>query len=352
MRCSKVICHLLALCCAVWSLASCSEWDTDTLGQSFVPANSQVRTFTHLVYVEYSLDGVRVWGPAASEVTATFDGHHAHIVNTSDSLALFAYGYPDAKGKDEAKDSNAIPIDASLTIDSPVPYALYLGGLSLHSQSRPVIHSVGQQPCYMVLPNGSNNQFKGQILVDGPLHLTGRGKLSIDSRGTCLQAQSLQCQYNVSVSLQSTEGDGIELTGGPMRSTLGTWTIHAAHHGVTSPDSIVLIAGTYQGSAATGAFFDARRGTLSRRPTLLAAAMLQSQLHDTAYVAQRFDSVQPFWQQQVDTLQLQAATAYKVFRNSEKREFTSFTAHSSLSRPWMLISNATLLPSDTVYFRH
>ena len=342
MRSPKVIYRLLSVLLGLSLFASCSEWDTDSLGSDFVPANSQVRAFTHLVYVEYTPEGARVWGPSSHEVTATIDGLHVSIENASDSLALFAYGYP------AAKDTLALT-DASLSVQSPRAYALYLGGLALRSLGkRPVIESQGQAPCYLVMPQGSVNDLFGCVRIDGPAYLTGKGSLTINNTATCLTAATLQCQYDVKMTLNSEEGDGISLAG-PMRSSLGTWTINAGRNGITTPDSIVLMAGTYQGWAVDGAFLDAAHGVLSRRATLMAASGWSNNIVDSAYVVQRYDSLQAIWQEQVETLL--PDTTYLLYRNGAYREFAKFSTHRELQEPWFLLSNTTVFSTDTVHFK-
>lgn len=336
MRCPKVVSLLSCVVCGVWAFLSCSEWNTDSLGSNFVPANSQVRNFTHQVFVEYSADGVNVWGPFEHEVTATIDGLNVSIDNASDSLALFAYGY-------------TAPSDATLRIHSSAPYALYLNGLSLHADDGPVLLCEGLAPCFMVLPTKSRNQLYGSVQVDGPLYLSGRGTLAIRSRSTALSATSLQCQYGLTVEIDSQEGDGI-LLDGPMRSTLGTWTINAAGNGIVSPDSIVLLGGTYQGTAVDGAFLEAGHGALVRCPKLTAASGWNSNILDSALVAQRYDSVQSVWQASVDTLIIEADSTYQLYQNRSKTSFATFRPARTIAQPWFLISNGSILGSDTLRF--
>lgn len=337
---------LLAALCGLLAAAvcspSCSEWDTDTLGQRFVPANSQVRQFTHLVYVDFTSLPASVWGPGSAEVTANIDGRHVEVCNEGDSLALFAYGYP------SEPDTSAVAV-GSLTVLSSRPYALYLGGLTLHSSDGPAISSRGGGACHVVLPRGSRNQLFGPMEVDGPLHVTGRGALDIHSRPTCLTAASLQCQYDVSVTLCSAEGHGISLQG-PMRSTLGTWSIDAAGQGVTSADSIVLYAGTYQGTAAGGPFLTAHSGVYLRRPQLIAACGERTHYLDSALVAQRYDSVQSVWQESLPALTLTADSLYGLFRQGETTPLARLRPRHPLPQPWVIFSGSALRYSDTLRF--
>lgn len=328
-------------------LASCSEWNTDTLGHKFWPANSQVRNFTHLAYLEYSADGARLWGAAADELTVRIEGHHVEIRNNSDSLALLVYGYPDAKTQ------SGTLSDASLVIHSRVPYALYLNGLALSSKSTAVISSQGEGECHIVLPKKAQNTLNGAgqgMCMDCPVNLTGQGSLVVNSDETCITAASLRCQYGVSVTLNSASGDGICLLNGTMRSTQGTWTINAGGDGIITPDSIVLYAGTYQGMAINGSFLNAHSGVFVRRPQLMAVAARSSQVLDSAYVAQRYDSVQSLWQGHLSETAFMADTTYYIFRNSEVNNLGKLTLSQDIKAPWFMMSDGKVLAKDTLFF--
>ena len=333
---------LMVVVMALSALAGCSDWDTDTLGQTFVPANSQVRNFTHPLYVEYDEADVTVWGRATDEVEYHTDGLHVSIRNASDSLAVFVYGFP-------AQHDTLAQSDASLSIHSDVPYALYLTGLSMRSQQQPVLSGQGRGDCHIVLPANSRNQLYGSVSFEGAVNITGRGALSIDSRLTAFAAQTLQCQYPVTVTISSDQGNGIDLRGA-MRSTQGSWLINAALNAITTPDSIVLYAGSYQGTAAEGAFLDAECGVYARRPTLLAASSWRNNMLDSAQVAQLYDSVQSQWQAQLDTLTFMADSTYQIFRNSASSSATTFRPRRTVSQPWFLVSNGTIMSYDTLRF--
>lgn len=338
----RVILAILAVVLGLLPMTACSEWDTDSIGSSFYPANSQVRAFTHQVYVEYTAEKVSVWGPALNEVTASTQGHHVELHNTSDSLALIVYGYP-------ASHDTLATTDGSLTVHSAKPYALYLSGLSLRSQQEPALQSLEGGTCHVVLPKKGVNTVYGGMAFSGELNFTGAGNLTVWSQQHALQAASLRCQYGVSVTLHSQQGDGIHLQG-PMQSSLGTWTIHAAQNGVSTPDSIVLIAGTYQGSAAEGAFFDAPDGVIYRKPRLMAVSSWSNSMLDSAYVSMRYDSVQQVWQQQIDTLALQADSTYEYRNLTGKSSSGRFSSRRDIPQPWILISDGNVAPSDTLTF--
>ena len=340
VHCALCIVHL-TLCLL---LASCSEWNTDSLGHKFTPANSIVRMFTHPVYVEYSATDISVWGPYLDEVEVSRDGMHLTLMNGSDSLALFVYGYV-------ASQDTLGTSDASLTVSSSRPYALYMNGLALRRQDdEPVIESTGTGACHIVLSAGSVNHLYGQLSTRGALTLSGTGTLTVQSPNSCIQAATLQCQHAVNVTLTSTGADGIELTDGAMRSSLGTWRIHASRHAISSPDSILLIAGTYQGEAQQGSFLLSEKGTIVRRPTLIAASAQLSPVVDSLQASLRYDSIQSLWQQCVDTLTLQQDSLLVIRRNRLTSTAAKFTPGMSLDAPYFLISNGTILSNDTLHF--
>lgn len=340
----KKIAFLLLFLMLLGSLTSCSEWNTDTLGHKFVPANSLVHVFTHPVYVEYSTDGARVWGPYAGEVESEIDGLQVTITNTkSDSLAVFAYGYP-------ALQDTLGTTTSSLTVKSNKDYALYLNGLSLRATDHPVIESQSNVTCHVVLTGKSRNTLFGSLRIVGGMTLSGTGSLNVSSQQSAIQAASLQCQHGVNVKLLSQEAYGIDLSSNAMRSTQGTWYIDAALSAIHCPDTLQLVGGTYQGTARKGPYFSAP--TIVRRPLLLTAATELSHVLDSAFVAQRYDSVQAVWQQQVDTLTLQADSLYQVFCNGGKSAVLKFTPVQTLQRPCVLISQSTIQSADTLQFVH
>lgn len=332
------LCSLLFL---IYPFTSCSEWNTESIGINFHPANSQVRSFTHLVYVEYSESDVRVWGPAQNEVVAQIDGLHVTIDNTqTDSLALFVVGYS------ASLDTLGVS-DASITIRSSSPYALYLGGCSLRSQNGVVINSLGESDCHVVISNSSRNRLYGSLQTQGRLTLSGTGSLTIESESNCIMASSLQCQYGVSVNLCSLQGCGIYLTDGPMRSTLGTWRIDSEHDAIYTPDSIHLLKGSYYGTSVKGSFLGAP--AVLRCPTLVAVSAIDNDIVDSTLVMQRYDSVQFVWQQRIDTLCMMADTTYQIRRNSVKTVLSKFTARQTMQSPCLLFSHSSFLAADTLH---
>lgn len=342
MRNKEIVCclWLSVLCC----LLSCSEWNTDTFGTLFEPANSQVRAFTHYVTVEYTADGVIVGGAEAEHMKFSIDGLNVTIDNNhTDSLALLVYGYP-------ASLDTLAQTDASLTVRSYCPYALYLNGLSLRSQNDVVVQSPDSVKLYLVVSNSSRNTLYGGLKAAGDVVLSGTGSLNIQSQGNCVEAASLQCQYGLNMTLRSQQGAGIHLTHGAMKATAGTWTIDAEQDAIQTPDSILLYAGTYQGSSHAGAYLAAP--TFTRGPKLLIASAADNQILDSAYVAQRYDSVQSVWCERLDTLTLQADSLYEVFRPRANNAVFKFTPRQTIHSPFLLINQGNILPTDTLYFVH
>jgi len=340
-----VVPFLLSVVCCLLTLAlgtSCSEWNTDTFGHTFTPANSQVRAFTHVVTVEYTAEGASVGGWAADMVKVDIEGLNVSINNNkSDSLAVLVYGYP------ASLDSMAVT-DGSLTISSQFPYALYLNGLSLRSQSDVAVQSPVDVPVYLVVPNSSRNILYGGMKMAGDVILTGTGNLSVTSNGNCIEAASLVCQYSLNVTLNSQQGEGIHLSRGNMKDTKGTWRIDAEKDAISTPDSILLYEGTYQGSSREGAYLAAP--TFFRRPLIIAASALNNQVLDSAFVAQRYDSLFAVWNQRVDTLSLQSDSVYEIYRSSAKNALLKFTARRNVQSPYMLISQSSILSNDTLLF--
>lgn len=323
-------------------MASCSDWDTDSIGSKFIPANSQVRNFTHLVYVEYDASSARVWGPYAHEVNATVDGLNVAIECNADSLVLLAYGYP------ASQDSTA-QSDGSLHISSTRPYALYLNGLALRSQSGAVLTS--NYSCQLVLPTKTQNHLFGSIEVTGDLLLSGTGTLNVRSEESCISADSLHCQYGVTVNLTSSKGNGITVRKGEMRSSQGKWRIDALRHGIAATDSIQLIAGTYRGTALQGAFLSTglTDKVRLRQANLLAASGQDNTLADV--FTQQHDSAFSVYDMLHDTLTLMADSTYYVVRNDSSKHFAQFSTPVSLSHPYIIITDGRVMATDSIDFR-
>lgn len=341
---------LLLLLLSVVAWAACSEYDTNSVGQSFLPINSQVRSFTHLVYVEYTPYEARVWGPRADEVEATVNKLDVELTCQADSLVIVAYGFP---SKEEEISTG------SLTIRSDRNYALYLNSLTLDCRKGPAISSLGKGSCYLVLPQKSVNKLAswgldvsergdGCIYADGQIVLGGVGKLSVINHTEsipghpthAISAAGFQCQYNVNVQLQSLAGDGIHVLNS-MRSSDGTWDIVAGQNGIFAGDSIVLFNGTYTGTATEGAFLWNRLGAAMRMPKITAASAWASDVLDSLSCTQLFDSVQAVWQEKFDDFVLLADSSYKLVDTLNVVAGT-LKCTQEIADPYVLITNATI----------
>lgn len=346
--------RLLLSLLTVGLLMSCSEYDTHTLGQKFQPVNSQVRSFTHAVYVEYTAEGARVWGPYQDEVQAQVNGLDVQLQALADSLVVIAYGYPASRNPRS---------DGSLLIQSERPYALYLNGLNLQSLQGPAISCLGHGHCYMTLTPKSRNILTsvqtaaemggdGCIYTECPLVLGGTGKLDVQNLTEPTQAEaahaisaaSFYCQYKVEVTLLSLNGDGLHVQHS-LQSSLGTWSINAQQHGISAGDSLILYSGTYTGSAQQGAYLDNRLGAALRMASLTATSAQASNLMDTLRIAQLqlFDSVQYVWQGQFPDLTLQADTLYQL-SDTTGAKITTLQALHDLAKPYLLFSNGKVRP--------
>ena len=347
---------LSLLTMGLWS--SCEKYNSESVGISFYPANSMVRTFTHPVYVEFSSTEARVWGPYLHEVDYSIDGTQVSLTNTSDSLALFVYGYPAAG--DSTADTNC-----NITIESNKNFALYINKLIMRSHQKPAIKSVGSGNCYMVIPKSSKNEIytiaaPSAIEHHGPLFLTGEGELLLRNDSipyqrplsvvpVALEAHGgLYCQYDLKLNLLCPEGDAVRVSDGPIRSSLGTWTFEAGQHAISNPsDSIVLIAGTYKGIAREGKFFDNAIGTVIRQAKVEALSGVASDMLDTLSLHLHYDSTFVSLQQQIEYL-AEADSTFSIAIKNSTSSLAKFTPHFTMSSPWLLLSNANLQASDTL----
>jgi len=347
---------LSLLTIGLWS--SCEKYNTESVGSSFYPANSMVRTFTHPVYVEFTSSEARVWGPYAHEVDFSVDGTEVSLTNASDSLALFIYGYP------AAGDSTA-ETNCNIIIDSKKAFALYVNKLVMRSLQKPAIKSVGSSSCYMVIPKSSSSELyavssPSVIEHHGMLILTGEGELTLSNESApyqrpsstipvALEAQGgVYCQYDLKLTLKSPEGDALRVAGGPLRSSLGTWKFEAGQHAISNQsDSIVLIAGTYSGTAREGKFFDNSIGAVIRQAKVEALSGMPSDLLDTLVLHQHYDSTLVSLQQQIE-YKAEADSTFSVSKKGESSTLASFTPPYDMSSPWVLLANESLQENDSI----
>lgn len=336
------------LLAAVVAWVACSDLDSHSLGAAFRPANTQVRQFTQPVYVEYAPGRARVWGPAMHLVEPTIDGGTDVTLRLlSDSVAIFTYGHPEADTTRRQQ--------ATLTIDNGThPYALYLNGIELTALHGAALTSLGTGNCNLVLTQKSKNTLTADegdgADIRGALVLTGTGALEVTARGHALHTVSdLRCQYGVVISLHSLEADGIHIDRAAMRSTQGKWSIDAARHAICSEsDSIILAAGSYEGTAATGAFCQTPLFTAVRQATI---SMLSAQPTMLLAGDENPDSLYVVHLAKIDTLTFMADSTYVVTRNTKRQQLTTLTPRQTIDRPWLTLSSPQTRDNDTLYIR-
>lgn len=358
--------HITALLLSLLSLltmgfwTSCEKYNSESVGSTFFPSNSMVRLYTHPVYVEFSQEEARVWGPYTNEVEASVDGTHVTLHNSSDSLALFIYGYP------ATQDSTATT-DCNIRIESDRNFALYINKLDICSQQQPVVQSVGQGTCYLVVPKGSKNRLysvaaPAVIEHHGSLVLTGEGELSLINDApyrrpidnpvlpAALSVEGgLYCQSELKLSLSCPDGDAIRVSDGPMRSSQGTWMFDAGQNVISNlSDSIVLIAGTYTGVAREGKFFENALGTVIRQAKVEGISALASDILDTLILHYYYDSTFVTLQQHFDSITAQADSALNIAVKRNGSSIASFKPRYTVKSPWVVLTNPQLEYRDTL----
>ena len=326
------------------AMVSCDEYDTNVMGEKFFPYNSLVTKFRQLVYVEYKDGKARVWGPYAEKVEYDVDGSHVSIKSDLDSLVVFAFGY--------AMSDSVNSFEGDLSVNSARPYALYLGNLSLESESGTAIKSTGVSDCYIVLPDKSKNQLKGALNVAGALILDGKGALDIKTgQNTALVASGgLTCSYNVSISIASESGNGVHVENSDLKIADGNWTIKAGNDAISNASgSVILNGGKIYGHSKNGSFVMSPidKGLVAHHTSCIAVSARASVLAEEAR--------QFIWQAQVDTLSLQADSTFTINRtpstSKTEKEFAKFTPAFDYKTPWVLISDSTLIETDWVTFQ-
>lgn len=254
---------LLVSILALLAVPGCDDYNTDVLGAKFSPLNSLVSPFVHAVYVEYNDGGVRIWGPNADLVTAQMDGAYLTITSDDDSLALVVYG--NVMGKDTMNLHSG-----QLKINMDRDFALYLSGLTLHSDQGPAIEvQADEHICYLVVArnsvnhlsdtlyatqykNGSIQEADGCLFVSGQLYMDGTGTLNIhnvaqprydadlgDSIFThALYARGgLICNYGLTASLTSKYGDAIHTAGAEVKLVKGTWNLYPGRDTINTEEA-------------------------------------------------------------------------------------------------------------------
>lgn len=331
--------YILSLIVVIFSmLCSCDKYNTDVMGESFVPYNSLVTRYRQLVYVEYKFGSAKVWGPYADMIDWTIEGTDVSIVSDLDSLVVFTYG--DAMGDKEN------PMDGSLTINSSFPYALYLTGLYIQSNNDVAIHSKSKEECYLVLTDKAQNRLNGSFVTEGPLIIDGRGNLNIKAHNDALTAKSgLVCSYEVKVNIESEAGDGIHAEQNEIKFAEGTWKIKAAKNAISNTSgNVVLNGGTVNANAEKGSFVSAAQGVSANQSTCIAIA---SEASDLADLQRQF-----IWLAQVDTLTVTAKETLKIEVTPNtamtSTKLATFTPEFDYKTPWIFIAHPSLGESDWV----
>lgn len=355
------------LCSVAALLAACSQYDTDVVGEDFVPFNGVVGPYTHQVYVEFHDHSANVWGPAAHEVKVESEGARVAITCNSDSLAFFCFG---ATLNDSIHDG-----DGQLHIISDRSFALYLNSLWLTSLEGPALWCDTDQPTFMVVsgkqpsvlcdrhyqPQGSGNTVADAcIMAGGELVLNGNGTLRVKSEAAPFTAGGreyrphalhaaggFRCANAIKASLSSLSGDALHATGQQIAIADGTWNLTAGGHAITCEEGGVSLAGGKVYAAALGSFVSApsQQGLSITDATCMAVSNGRSPL--------THDSCQYIWQQRMDTLSLMADSTYTISRkdttrNAKYNNVGNLTPRVALSSPWVLLSTSAMTPVDTV----
>lgn len=365
----KTIINILASIACIISMISCSsEFNTNSLGQGFAPANSSVSIFRRQVYVEFSPHSARVWGEAADLVSASVEGSHVNISFTKDSLAFFVYGFSTA-------DTTVVGGDASLTFNANTKtgFAIYLNGTSIYNPHGPAIQSLGNNPCYIVLSSGTRNNLTTVDMTDaqgnanaclyseGVMQVTGTGTLNIrnlstdKNRSNAISAASFGCNHNVNANLRSEAGHDI-LAQHELIISNGKWDM-LSYLSNFKAESVQLIAGTYTAHCMDGSFIETNDKYASvamlRSPVITSLAPFYTSYADSAtmaaigYVA---DSLY-YPKQYMPDFEFKKDSTYSIYyhRDTIDKVLTTFKPIISLEEGYLLISNSTLTNRDQIF---
>lgn len=371
---------LLPILPALLVLASCSQYDTDVVGEGFRPLNGLVGPYTHIVYVEFHPNNVEVWGPHASEVEVEKKGAQLTLRCQRDSMAYFCFG--NAYSTDEEQR------DGHLYIQSAQSYALYLNGLRLSSQQGPALWSDCPETCHLVLTAKSINVlqdgayemmrdadgFEREDLPDaclmsrGALVLNGTGTLNVTNQAAAIVDDEmdtahpthaihamggLRCGYEVKMNLTSELGDALHVDADDVTITNGTWSLNAGRHGIVSEGGGVLLAGGKMTGTALSRFVDTHEqmGLVVGPASCLALSGEASVIDEEAKsaLAQSVETHQHIWQQRVDSLTIERDSIWSV-STINRKEVGKIVAGFPLSHPWVLVSHSNVVPTDTLRF--
>lgn len=365
---SKAITLYIAFIALVTGLVSCSEWNTNSVGSKFTPANSQVRNFRRQVFVEYGPHHASVWGEAADLVESEVDGGHVRLKFEKDSIAIFVYGYTTA-------DTTQIGGDASLTIQARTKtgYALYLSGTSIYNPHGPAIQSLGTDQCFIVLPSNSRNVLttidmkdatgnaNACLYCEGPLQISGSGTLDIKNLtttaniGNAISAGAFGCSYNITANVKAASGYAIQAKQEVAISS-GKWDLSSGLSNIKG-SNVLLISGSFNANCQRGSFVETKDKysvpAILRNPTVTALASNYSYLADSitmaslGYIA---DSLYYPKQYKAD-FEFKKDSTYTIHyrRDSVEKQLTTFKASANLSDGYLLISTSSLKNRDEVF---
>ena len=241
---------LLFVLFAHLTVTACKEFDTNSVGTQFHPYNSFVTKFRQLVYVEYKDGTADVWGPCADRVEYEVkDSSHVLIKSDLDSLVVVAYGFAAhdtiRDEKEKTKVLGVVDYHGNLDIFSNKPFALYLTGLKMNSDTETAIQTSGAGDCFLVLTDKADNQLNGACVFGGQLLFDGKGSLTINTKKTdaLVAKKGLTCSYPVSVNIRSLEGKGVKVESGELKIADGTWDIQSRDNEILSATQTVIMNG-------------------------------------------------------------------------------------------------------------
>lgn len=326
---------IFAILLTMLAVSACDKYNTDVVGEDFAPYNSIVTKFKQLVYVEYSKESVKVWGPHAKDIDYNVEGANLTITSNLDSLALFVYGH--------AIVDTVSSTHGSLYVNSPHPFALYLNGLSLSSESGPAIRCSGSEFCYFVLPSGVQNRIWGSVEVDGHLILDGDGAVRIytTTDDGLIAKQGLTCSYPVSINVTAEDADGVSAESDEIKIADGKWHIAAGHNAFTNKDAAVVFnGGKIYGTARDGSFVNAPVLTANGVTCIGAAAEASSVDQDMR---------QFVWMGHFSNYSLYQDSTITIMRMaSDTTKLGTFTPDFDIDNPWLVISTPTLAETDLI----
>lgn len=364
---SKAIIYIITILTLLTSWVSCSEWDTNSVGMKFVPANSQVRNFRRLVYVEYGPHSASVWGEASDLVETSIEGNHVSLSFSKDSIAVFVYGFTTA-------DTTAVGGDASLSIraNTKTGYALYLSNTSIYNPHGPAIQSLGNNPCYIVLPSGSRNKLTSADMDDasgnanaclyceGPLQISGTGTLNIHNQShnaklsNAISSVGLACSHNINANIIAEAGYAIFSQNDVVISS-GKWEMLSYLSNIKA-SSVTLTSGTFNAQCQKGSFIETRDKydvpAILRSPTITSLAQSYTTYADSALmcgIGFLADSLY-YPKQYKPDFEFKKDSTYTIYylRDSTQQKLTTFKPKANLPEGYLLFSNSTLNNRDEI----